>query len=196
MAHGSTGVFRLSAVALLSLFVSLADAPVAQATMPGTADGHAPSATPPVYDIASVRITLRRSLCFGTCPYYSVEIRGTGDVLYEGSDCVAVRGERSDKIDVDRVRRLVSAFERADFFSLRESYRSRITDIPTFRISLSVDGREKSVEDYGGTMVGMPAAVRALEDEVDETASTDRWVYGDSRSCHGQTVGDSARKRG
>jgi hypothetical protein len=179
------------AIVLLAMIASVSSA---NATMPSASADAGPSAFPSVRDFQSVRITLKRSLCFGTCPFYSIEIRGTGNVLYRGSDCVALRGEKADTIPVKRVRKLVAAFERAEFFALRDSYRSRVTDIPTFTLSLSLDGKQKSVEDYGGTMVGMPDTVRALEDAVDRAASTERWVYEGGRSCHGQAVNDDWRK--
>jgi hypothetical protein len=41
-------------------------------------------ALPPVKDWDSVRITLTRGSCFGGCPAYEVEIRGSGLVVYYG----------------------------------------------------------------------------------------------------------------
>jgi hypothetical protein len=167
---------------------------VAEAAMPDEPERPSLSTFPAIGDWSRVRIVLARTLCFGTCPEYSVEIRGNGDVLYRGADCVAVRGEKSDRISVERVRALVAGFQRAEFFALKDVYRSRITDIPTFTLSIEIGGRQKSVEDYAGTMVGMPDAVRALEDEVDRAAATDRWVYDGLRTCHGQAVNDDWRK--
>jgi hypothetical protein len=37
---------------------------------------------------------------------------------------------------------------------------------------------EPAIVDYVGTWVGMPQSVSELEDVVDETAGTDRWVSG------------------
>src|SRR6185312_2245551 len=43
---------------------------------------------------------------------------------------------------------------------------------------ISVDGKEKQVEDYVGSWVGMPAIISDLEDAVDKVARTDRWLQG------------------
>jgi hypothetical protein len=53
-----------------------------------------------------------------------------------------------------------------------------VTDCPSFIVSLSIDGRAKSVTDYQGVNVGMPFAVSELEDAVDMLARSDRWVLG------------------
>jgi hypothetical protein len=180
--------------ALLVSSIVLAGTSAASATVPEMPDRVRPSVFPGIADWSSVRVSLRRSLCFGTCPAYSVEVRGSGEVLYQGIDCVAVRGEKSDTIPLARVRGLIAAFQRAGFFALKDSYRSRITDIPTFTLTVSVAGQTKVVEDYGGTAVGMPDDVRALEDEVDRAAATDRWTYDGTRTCHGQAVNDDWRK--
>ncbi len=47
-------------------------------------------------------ITFHRHTCFGTCPDYSVTIRGDGTVVYQGNSDVKVLGLQSYKISSEK----------------------------------------------------------------------------------------------
>lgn len=131
---------------------------------------------PQIRDWSSLRITLERSMCFGTCPAYRVEIDGDGTVRYHGERFVGVTGDRTDHIDPAKVRALFEQFRRADYFWTLDHYRAQVTDLPQFTTSISFDGREKTVTDYAGAWIGMPKAINDLEQAIDETAGTQQWV--------------------
>jgi hypothetical protein len=46
----------------------------------------------PPNDWSSLRIRLSRSMCFGHCPDYTVEITGNGDVIYVGRAYTHISG--------------------------------------------------------------------------------------------------------
>ena len=52
---------------------------------------------PKVKDWNSVKITLSRTACYGTCPVYSIELHGDGTVLYSGKSNVAFIGVHRDR---------------------------------------------------------------------------------------------------
>ena len=131
---------------------------------------------PPSSD--ATRISLERGPCFGTCPIYKVEIKGDGSVTYTGERFVKITGEQHAQISREEVSALVAKFEKADFFSLKDEYTAPVTDLPTYTLSVSFSGRNKTVTDYGGRMADMPAVVTELENEVDRVAGTDQWVKG------------------
>ena len=133
---------------------------------------------PQVHDWNSVRITLRRTGCFGKCPSYRVEIQGDGTVLYEGGNFVAVKGSRRGSIPKETVIELVNAFRDADYYSLQDEYAWEVTDLPSCTTSIEIDGRLKKVMDYGGEKIGMPLTVSKLEAAIDRLAETDRWTKG------------------
>jgi hypothetical protein len=129
-----------------------------------------------------------------------VEIRGDGSVVYEGRECVAVKGRREAKISQATLEKLVQHFRDADYFSLKDRYAAMVTDNPYYSTSIAFDGRSKGVEDYVGESVGMPKALSALEDEIDKVAGTDRWVYGNwikgtQRTCFNRAVDDTWRRQ-
>lgn len=126
-------------------------------------------------------ITLTRGVCFGTCPDYTVSISDSGQVTYVGRRFVNVVGEQHATIPVEDVRRLLARFDEIGFNDLRDEYRGHMTDLPTFTVTLERNGHRKSVLDYAGTSVGMPQAVRDLEQEIDRVANTARWVLRDGQ---------------
>jgi Domain of unknown function (DUF6438) len=151
------------------------------APIPG--QGGDATAFPEIKDWSSLRIGLQRTACFGTCPAYSVEIAGDGGVTYNGERCVAQKGTHTAHIAPEAVRGLVDQFRKVRFFALPAQYSASVTDLPSFTTSIRFDGVSHSVGDYGGTMIGMPQAVRDLEDAVDKTAATQRWISGGPGGC-------------
>jgi hypothetical protein len=123
-----------------------------------------------------VLIRLSRGSCMGFCPSYSVTIAGDGTVTFDGGKHVASPGRHVDHISPARVHALLRKFYNARFWSLRERYAARITDGPSYTLTLTVGERSKTVVDYLGGGAGMPASVKALEDAVDREAGTSRWV--------------------
>ena len=150
--------------------------------VPGLAAGEGRPAEktpfPAIADWGSLKISLERTACYGTCPYYNVEIRGDGTVTYMGVNFVAAKGVRTGHISEQALRRLYDAFAKADFFWTFDDYTAPITDLPTYTITLSYDGRSKTVEDYAGRHVGMPKEITDLEDAIDAAASTGKWIKG------------------
>jgi hypothetical protein len=92
---------------------------------------------------------------------------------------VAVVGEAQAQIAREEVAALVARFDAIGFDSLRENYEAPVSDLPTYTLALTRNGRTKRVVDYAGTMVGMPQGVRDLQDEIDRVAGTARWVLRD-----------------
>jgi hypothetical protein len=126
-------------------------------------------------------ITLTRGVCFGFCPDYTVSISDEGQVTYVGRRFVNVVGEQHATIPVEDVRRLLVRFDEIGFNNLRDEYRGRVTDLPTYTVTLERNGHRKTVLDYAGTSAGMPQAVRELEQEIDRVANTARWVLRDGQ---------------
>lgn len=133
---------------------------------------------PEVRDWRSVRITLRRTRCFGACPSYRLTIFGDGRVVYTGDGHVQFCGEYRGHVAMDIVRQLVNAFKEADYFNLFDRYEVGFTDLPTYITSITFDDKTKSVLDYGGVGAGMPEVVDSLENSIDRLAGPKVWVQG------------------
>ena len=117
-------------------------------------------------------ITLERTVCFGTCPAYSVVIFGNGTVTYEGFAFVAVTGTQTHQISKDKVEKLVKAFYEAEYFSLEDRYEEPVSDLPSTTTSITAAGLTKSVYRYGSG----PEKLVELENKIDALSGVDRWV--------------------
>ena len=86
-------------------------------------------------NLNNITITLKRSPCFGTCPYYSLNIFGNGTVLYNGYKFVNITGPRISNISENIVSELVREFHDINYFSLEDNYTKIIaTDQSTVTI--------------------------------------------------------------
>lgn len=151
-------------------------------------------ATPPV-DRDKLKISLQRSACFGSCPDYLVTIDGHGNVVFETrppfevgdaqvhqmmapDSGVLFPGRHTDRIAESAVDDLVEQFRKARFFELNNEYRASVTDSATYVVTLDTGHGKKTIEDYVGRDVGMPASITALEHAIDKVAGTERWIRG------------------
>lgn len=139
-------------------------------------------AFPAITNWNSLHVMLVRTVCFGTCPAYRVDIAGDGTVNFDGHAFVAVVGHHSDRIPIESVRALFAAFQKSSFFQFHDSYQASVTDMPTYALKLSYDGHTKGVLDYAGDEVGMPEAIAQLEQQVDAAAGTKKWIDGNAQT--------------
>jgi len=121
-------------------------------------------------------ITLERTACFGTCPVYSLRIKGDGTVIYSGVDFVKTEGIHETKISMDAINQLILEFEKADYFSLNDSYTSfGASDMPSVNTSISIGGQTKAIEHYHGDR-SAPKQLTELENKIDEIVNTEQWI--------------------
>ena len=135
---------------------------------------------PSVHNYEDSVITLRRTVCFGYCPDYSLRIHGNGTVLYEGHQFVKTRGNYTYSISQANVKKLIDESYSAGFFSMADHYGGCI-DCPTYTLSISIDNTTKSVTYLTSAA---PDGLKFLDKRVDEFAETDQLVKCDAeRGC-------------
>lgn len=147
-----------------------------------------PEAALPPINYASLKISLSRTGCFGTCPAYALTIDGAGNVVFmgagdgPGAGGVLLPGERRAKIDRKALDGLIQKFRAIHFFGLKPKYQAGVTDSVTTIIRFESAGKSWTVEDYVGERAGMPVAVTALEDAIDAAVGIKRWTTGDANT--------------
>jgi len=131
-------------------------------------------------DYTSAVITLERTVCFGFCPVYTLTIYGDGRVEYEGQQYVEVTGKQTAVLTPEQVKELVNDFENANYFDMEDEYIAPVTDLPTTITSITLDGKFKTVRNYGGCLsespVKAPQALCELETKIDELTNSIQWV--------------------
>ncbi|MDD1728902.1 MAG: DUF6438 domain-containing protein [Methanospirillum sp.] len=121
-------------------------------------------------------ITLERSMCFGTCPVYTVTLYQNGTVWYHGEQFVKEVGDRSEMLNATSFETLLKACEEAGFFQMNDEYvKLDITDMPGAIITLQNGTDVKRVEHYHGDLHA-PKKIIELEDLIDQTVQISRWV--------------------
>jgi hypothetical protein len=142
------------------------------------------------------RVLLERTLCLGSCPVYTVEIRASGLVTFTGKAYVR-KMSATRKLSPGVFRSVVSRFRRAGFFGLEPSYgpgqpgcKRGVTDAPSASLALTDHGRSKTVSFYygcfgdspnhdsntGRQLVGAFALLDSLTIFIDSVAGTDEWA--------------------
>jgi hypothetical protein len=134
---------------------------------------------PASIDTSGVTIGLERQGCEGLCPAYSVQLKGDGTVDYDGHAYVATTGHQVAHVSRASVAGLIEQFRRANFLSSLPTY-SGAYDGGDDVIRLTLNGSIYEVRDESGLLAGLPTSILALEDAIDETAGTARWVIGKS----------------
>jgi hypothetical protein len=137
---------------------------------------------PEKVDLRTLVIALSRTRCYGRCPAYTVSLEGSGVVHFVGETYVLVPGHHTAHVSPETIQALLNAFRKANFLSAKESYSAMVTDNPSQTITLKMGETTKVVQDYVGTAVGMPDAIRALEQQIDEAAGTERWIKGNEET--------------
>jgi hypothetical protein len=134
-------------------------------------------------------MTLERTVCFGTCPEYTVAVSGNGTVRYDGRRFVQVEGAQERQISREVVETLLREFYMIDFFHMRPEYMEgrdilvdadgtvhetghMVTDLPTTIVTLTIGAYGKRVRAY----YGAPESVYTLATHIDEAAGTAAWV--------------------
>lgn len=130
----------------------------------------------PEGDLGSAVVELSRTGCFGTCPSYTVTLRGDGEMIWRGKGYVLVADEVREKIDPVVVQQLLDRARSLKFYGLQDSYRAEVTDQPSYRVTIVYGGGRKTVVDYAGEAAGMPYEVTMLEEAIDRAARTARWI--------------------
>ena len=145
-------------------------------TLNVTITGSATGTTSPFNTKEELVITLERTACFGTCPVYSLKIKGDGTVIYAGEDFVQTEGIQETTISIEAIEQLVTEFEKADYFSLNDSYTSfGVSDMPSVNTSISIGDRTKAIKHYLGDL-SAPEQLTELEDKIDEIVNSAQWI--------------------
>ena len=119
--------------------------------------------------------TLERTGCYGECPVYRLTVNSDGSVVYVGTRWVKAVGRQVYKVSDAQLAELQAAFERANFFMLRDYDRVESTDDDWTHISLRRGAGFKRVRHYHGDNAA-PVALSTLEDEFDRIVESGRLV--------------------
>ena len=125
---------------------------------------------------ASFEVTLSRTSCYGTCPDYSVNIKGDGSVLFDGVAHTDIAGKHDYYVSPEAVATLIDKGRELNIWSARDRYFAEVTDGASYTLTISMGGKTKTIFDYMGDLVGMPSAVTKFMDAVDEAGGAHDFI--------------------
>ena len=95
-----------------------------------------------------LHISMRRIICFGNCPVYTIDIYGSGLVVYHGDIQVKDKGYRIGFITQRQIQELVEAINSSQYYSLEDSYTLSCTDVAGTMIYTKYQEDEKEIIHY------------------------------------------------
>jgi hypothetical protein len=146
----------------------------ARDTMPGC-DFNRPAAVALMANHPLARLV--RTICYGPCPQYVVEIDIEGEVTYRGGNYVMTAGLANSRLSVDALRSLREAVVRARQAEMPHDQCACgcVTDAPYVELTTWDKGLERTYS-YDQGCERAPPAMRALELEVDRVVGIERWI--------------------
>ena len=132
---------------------------------------------------AHTAVRLERGPCERRCAVYSVTLYGDGRVVYVGQHFVRKAGTVKTRVEPDAVREIVQRLEALTFFDLKDSYGAdpgdcvqRGEDTPGATLTLTVDGRTKTVQHNVGCVGPVTSHLTDIATAIDRVAQTGRWI--------------------
>jgi hypothetical protein len=122
-------------------------------------------------------ITLERSICFGNCPAYLLQIDSSGAVSFWQGPPPNRHEERRSSITTDQLQDLVEGFTAIHFFDLNDQRQQECEDGPTTYIGLTLKGKAKQI----AHCTIAPPGIEELERKIERTTSVHHWLHGDAR---------------
>ncbi|MGI8587505.1 MAG: DUF6438 domain-containing protein [Chloroflexia bacterium] len=130
-------------------------------------------------DLQGLRVVLTRTVCYGFCPDYTLTIDELGAVTFEGYSHTRVKGKATETLTTPTLLEIVREVRKAGFFNLKDSYIVDGNDIPTYSLSVQLDGQSKTIKDYGPE----PDRLDILQERIDQIVNSDQWIQCDSGPC-------------
>jgi hypothetical protein len=122
-------------------------------------------------------IQLERTMCFGECPVYKVEIISDGTILYNGEMFVEKKGKHTWQIDEATIEKLNNALKYYRYFDIRKVKPTfEATDNPYCILSVTLqEGTSKKTNNYHGDN-SYPEELFKLEDKIDKLIGIESYI--------------------
>ena len=134
---------------------------------------------------SDAKIVLKRGLCNGQCPSYTLTILSDGKVIYEGEQYVRVVGRQETIVPTEKLAELIKNIEKINFLDLAEQAKnpncSYTTDMPSTEVLIALNGRVDSLKH--GLKCYEEDFFRPFDDlakSIDEAVDSQQWVMNKS----------------
>lgn len=98
------------------------------------------------YSATDMVASIERTMCFGVCPAYKMEIYGNGKVVYEGVRHVDNIGKYTGETTTDKIDLLLAKAKEIGYMELNDSYENKlVTDLPSTTTVILLNGVSKRI---------------------------------------------------
>lgn len=128
-------------------------------------------------------INMERTICFGTCPAYTLTIWKNGKVTFNGKEFVEYKGIETGKMSQEKIDKLIQKIKQSPFMEMPSSpeCETRYTDMPSVFLTIKLDGERNSVSHYHGCKgFEFEEELFQLEEAIDSLAGTKKWIEGNN----------------
>jgi hypothetical protein len=128
-------------------------------------------------------ISLERGPCERRCAVYRVTLYGDGRAVYIGQHFVRKTGTVKARVKPAAIHQIVQQFEVLNFFELKDVYGAaaedcieRHDDAPPAELTLTIQGRTKTVRHSVGCLGPITSRLTELAAAIDHLVGTRLWV--------------------
>lgn len=94
---------------------------------------------------STVFATISKGYCYGRCPVYTMTIFSDGKVILEGKANIEMIGKWETQISKEKISEFIETAEFIGYMDLEDKYDSNITDVPSTKTSIVINGVRKEV---------------------------------------------------
>ncbi|NBC65268.1 MAG: hypothetical protein GVY07_06335 [Bacteroidetes bacterium] len=127
-------------------------------------------------------VQMERTVCYGTCPSYTLSILDDGKITFVGRDFVAYQGEVTGMMSQENLEELRNRIRQSHFMEIpaNPTCESRYTDHSSVYLTIQLDDIKHSVNHYQGCKgFQFEEDLYRLEEAIDSLSGTERWIEGE-----------------
>ena len=128
-------------------------------------------------------VKLKRTACYGSCPVYTVSLKASGVVEYEGYEYVSIKGFQTASLPKESVELIEKELIKSNFFKMKSHLDSgcwgcfmSATDSSYIIIEGLVKNRKRAVLTYVGCESKQVDEVLSLANYIEQVIGTSKWV--------------------
>lgn len=120
----------------------------------------------------SLFVTIERTVCFGKCPVYKAYIYTSGYVVYDGKQNVDKIGIFSTLLSNDEMALIEQRVKDVNYFDLNDKYDGPVTDLPSVKTSVAMNGYRKSIT----ARYNVPVELKEFQKFIDQLFVEKNWI--------------------
>lgn len=131
---------------------------------------------------ADTLVQMERTICFGTCPSYTLSILENGKITFNGRDFVEHQGEATGMMSQENLDQLKRTIRESHFMDIpaNPECKTQYTDHSSVFLTIQLDEKQHSITHYQGCKgFQYEEELYDLEEAIDSLAGTDRWIEGE-----------------